>query len=174
VEKIDINKIIDLFKEALYNKYFLYMLMIIFVLITVSSIKDYKLYKLDCAILQQRPKPIGFIINSFVNLIGLSIITSIGFSGYYAYKNGYTKNKPILEITETKKPQQTKYKITKTIKKEIPRKTNFTYKLNKVDPNKEKIKKLENQNKYLSASLKKERAKRKLNEELLKAIQDVN
>ena len=52
------EKIFELIKETATNEYFLYSIIIIAILTIIKSLKDYKLYKYDCIVLNQKPKPL--------------------------------------------------------------------------------------------------------------------
>jgi len=170
---MEIEKIISIFKKSIINQYFLYALIMLAIIVTIKSLRDYKLYLIDCKILNQKPKPIGFTINSIFSYAQLSILISFIAIGYTAYNqkddilknNSYTiktettnkkvehrsenKNLKIEKIIKTNKPQAP---ITKEIK---------IAKINKPPQHKKRLSK-------------KELAKLKLKRELEAAIREVD
>jgi hypothetical protein len=98
------EKVIETLKSAIINKYFLYTSIIIGILIIINELRKYKLYLYDCKILNQKPKPLGYTINTISSIIQANIIIMFGFTGYAAYQNPdifRNKTKTIIE-TQTK------------------------------------------------------------------------
>ncbi len=161
------EKIIELLKETIINEYFLYSIVIITILTISKGIKDYKLYILDCAILNQKPKPIGFVINTIVNIVGLIIISNIAFTGYTIYKHQEIFN------TET-------YYTLEEIEKEDTKNINHTYTIEKVTTHNKPITKhpthqiIKKPIAKVKPIRKEMTAKEKLKREMEQAIEDVN
>ncbi len=76
------EQIISILKESINNIFFLPVLGISIILVIIKSKVDYRKYKRDCEIFNQMPKPIGYIQNSVINIIGIMTLTVIGFAGY--------------------------------------------------------------------------------------------
>lgn len=79
------DKVIEILIEAITNQYFIYTVIVVAVLAVFKSIKGYRLYKKDCAVLNQKPKPIGFVQNTIIDISALSILVSFAFTGYTVY-----------------------------------------------------------------------------------------
>ncbi len=161
------DKVIEILIETISNQYFIYTVIAASALTIFKSIRSYKLYKLDCTVLNQKPKPIGFMQNTIIDIAALSILISFAFTGYTIYNHeeifGTEKN---YALEKSYMPKETtnispNYKIDKVVMQNMPI---MKYKENSiiVKPQAEK------------PIIKKMTAKEKLKRELEQAIEDVD
>lgn len=76
------EQIISILKESINNKFFIPVLGISIILVIIKSKVDFKKYQRDCQIFNQKPKLIGYIKNSAMNVIGIMTLTVFAFAGY--------------------------------------------------------------------------------------------
>jgi len=120
------NKVIEILIEAISNRYFMYAVIAVAVLTVLKSLRDYRLYKMDCIILNQKPKPIGFMQNTIISILMLSTIVGFAFTGYTAYNHQELfSNEKSYTVEKSYTPREpartiTNYKIDKIVMHQKP------------------------------------------------------